>query len=40
VVWEPFGGLFTAALAARSLGRRAFAAEVDATYYQYGLKRL
>ena len=39
VVWEPFGGLFTAALAARQLGRRAYAAEIDSTYYQYGVKR-
>jgi site-specific DNA-methyltransferase (adenine-specific) len=40
VVWEPFGGLFTASLAARALGRRAFAAEIDPTYYQYGLRRI
>lgn len=39
VVWEPFGGLFTAALAARRLQRRAFAAELDATYYQFGVER-
>jgi site-specific DNA-methyltransferase (adenine-specific) len=39
VVWEPFGGLFTAAFAARRIGRRAYAAEIDATYYQYGLRR-
>jgi site-specific DNA-methyltransferase (adenine-specific) len=39
VVWEPFGGLFTASLAARKLGRRAFAAEIDSTYYQYGVQR-
>ncbi|MDP6555255.1 MAG: DNA methyltransferase [Pirellulaceae bacterium] len=39
VVWEPFGGLFTASFAAVELGRRAFAAEVDATYYQYGVRR-
>ena len=40
VVWEPFGGLFTGAVAARALGRRAFAAEIDPTYYQYGLRRI
>ena len=40
VVWEPFGGLFSASLAARALGRRAFAAEIDPTYYQYGLRRI
>ncbi|MFN8468286.1 MAG: DNA methyltransferase [Caldilineaceae bacterium] len=39
VIWEPFGGLFTASLAARRLNRRAFAAEVDATYYHYGVNR-
>ena len=40
VVWEPFGGLFTAAAAARLLNRRAYAAEIDATYYQYGVERI
>lgn len=39
VVWEPFGGLFTGSLAARSLQRRSFAAEMDSTYYQYGIAR-
>lgn len=39
VVWEPFGGLFSASLAARTLGRRAFGAEIDPTYYQYGVAR-
>jgi DNA modification methylase len=39
VVWEPFGGLFSASLAAMKLGRRAFSAEVDSTYFQYGVKR-
>ena len=39
VVWEPFGGLFTASLACRQLRRRAFSAEVDPTYYQYGVRR-
>lgn len=39
VVWEPFGGLFTASLAARTLRRRAFAGEIDSTYYQYGVAR-
>jgi DNA methylase len=40
VVWEPFGGLFTGALAAGRLKRRAFAAEIDPTYFQYGIARL
>lgn len=39
VVWEPFGGLFSGALAARILERRAFASEIDGTYYQYGIRR-
>ncbi len=39
VVWEPFGGLFTASLAARNTNRRSFACEIDATYYQYGVSR-
>ncbi len=39
-VWEPFGGLFSACLAARRLGRYAFGAEIDATYFQFGVKRL
>ena len=40
VVWEPFGGLFTACLAARRLERRAYGCEIDPTYFQYGVKRL
>ena len=39
VVWEPFGGLFSAALAAKQLGRKAFAAEVMPTYFQLGAER-
>jgi site-specific DNA-methyltransferase (adenine-specific) len=39
VIWEPFGGLFSAALAASRSGRRAFAAEIDATYFYYGVRR-
>ncbi len=40
VVWEPFGGLFTACVAARSSGRRAFGAEIDPTYFHYALRRV
>jgi hypothetical protein len=40
VVWEPFGGLFTGCVAARRLGRRAFGAETDGTYFHYGMNRL
>jgi site-specific DNA-methyltransferase (adenine-specific) len=38
-VWEPFGGLFSASLAAVQLGRKAFAGEIDPTYFQLGLRR-
>lgn len=38
-VWEPFGGLFSAALAARQTGRKAYASEIDPTYFQLGLAR-
>jgi len=40
IVWEPFGGLFTACVAARRLQRKAFGAETDPTYFYYGLKRV
>jgi hypothetical protein len=39
-IWEPFGGLFTACVAARSISRRAYGAEIDPTYFHYGVKRL
>lgn len=40
VVWEPFGGLFTACLAAKQIGRQSFGAEIDKTYFYYATKRL
>jgi len=40
VVWEPFGGTFTACLAGVRLGRRCFGAEIDPTYFHYGVQRL
>ncbi|MDA7982751.1 MAG: site-specific DNA-methyltransferase [Alphaproteobacteria bacterium] len=40
VVWEPFGGLFSACLAAATLGRMAFGAEIDPDYFTLGAKRL
>jgi hypothetical protein len=40
VVWEPFGGLFTACLASRRLGRRAFGGEIDPAYFHYGVERI
>jgi len=39
VVWEPFGGLFTACLAASEVKRKAFGCEIDPTYFQYGVSR-
>ncbi len=39
VVWEPFGGLFTASLAADLTGRKAYGCEIDSTYFQYGVQR-
>ncbi len=40
VVWEPFGGLCTAALAATVLRRRAFAAEINPAFFENACKRL
>ncbi len=40
IVWEPFGGLFSACIAARNSGRKCFSAEIDPTYFFYGVKRL
>lgn len=39
-VWEPFGGLFSASVAARRLGLRSYSAEIDPTYFHYGLERI
>jgi site-specific DNA-methyltransferase (adenine-specific) len=40
VVWEPFGGLFTACVAARKLERKSFGAEINETYFHYALQRV
>lgn len=40
VVWEPFGGLFSGSVAARRLKRRSYGAEIDGTYFHYGVERL
>ena len=40
VIWEPFGGLFSASVAAWRTGRRAFACEIDQTYFHYAVERL
>jgi site-specific DNA-methyltransferase (adenine-specific) len=39
VVWEPFGGLFTACIAAYRLKMRAFGSEIDPTYFLLGVER-
>lgn len=40
VVWEPFGGLMSASMAARDVDRKSYASEIDATYFQLAVKRL
>lgn len=40
VVWEPFGGLCSATLAAHRLNRAAFAAEVVPQFFQIATSRL
>ncbi|MCL4853396.1 MAG: hypothetical protein KJZ78_18735 [Bryobacteraceae bacterium] len=39
-VWEPFGGLCTASVAAAELRRRAFAAEINQATYEQALARI
>lgn len=39
IIWEPFGGLCSATLAAKQLGRRAFAAEIDRNIYDTAVTR-
>jgi site-specific DNA-methyltransferase (adenine-specific) len=39
-VWEPFGGLCSASVAAVALGRRAFAAETDPAFADLAVERL
>jgi hypothetical protein len=40
VIWEPFGGLCTASLVAFLMGRKAFAAEIDATTFAAAKARI
>ncbi len=40
IIWEPFGGLCTAAVAAVELGRKAFAAEQYEDFYRLAVQRL
>jgi len=39
-IWEPFGGLCTASVAAVSMGREAWAAEIDAGFFDLASERL
>jgi site-specific DNA-methyltransferase (adenine-specific) len=40
VIWEPFGGLFSASVAAGRIGRQAYGAEIDPAYFHHGCERL
>jgi site-specific DNA-methyltransferase (adenine-specific) len=40
MVWEPFGGLASASVAAVAMGRSAVAAELDKTFQELALERL
>ena len=40
VVWEPFGGLFSACVAAWRSRRQGFGGEIDPTYFHHGVRRL
>ena len=40
VVWEPFGGLCSTAIAALNTGRQCYSAEILAAYYKAALSRL
>jgi DNA modification methylase len=40
VVWEPFGGLCSASVAAVCMGRRSHAAELNPKYFQAAVTRL
>lgn len=40
VVWDPFGGIFTSAIACVNIDRECFSAEIDPEMYQNGLLRV
>jgi len=40
VIWEPFGGLFSASIAAKKLNRKAFSAEINREYFNIGIQRI
>ena len=39
IIWEPFGGLFTASLAAQRTGRKSFGGEINPYYFNAALSR-
>ena len=39
IIWEPFGGLFSASLAANMLNRKAYSCELDSDYFSLGMER-
>jgi len=39
VIWEPFGGIFSASLAGHQIRRKVYGAEVDSNIFQTGLSR-
>ncbi|HRJ41862.1 MAG: hypothetical protein KJZ86_26105 [Caldilineaceae bacterium] len=40
VVWDPFGGVCTGAVASHKLGRKCYSAEIQKEFYQVGITRL
>jgi site-specific DNA-methyltransferase (adenine-specific) len=40
VIWEPFGGLFSACIASHRLRRRAYGGEIDPSYFHFATERL
>lgn len=40
VIWEPFGGLCSVAVAAHTLHRHSFSAEINREYFDHAIKRL
>ena len=40
IIWEPFGGLCSASIAAEKLGRISFAAEIDEKMFEFAKQRI
>ena len=40
VIWEPFGGLFSASISAKNLSRVAYSGEINQKVYRFGLHRV